>query len=45
MLFALPNLQAWLERCRTNCMHFEHAISGIKEEILKNINLNVEFLE
>ena len=26
LLFALPNMQVWLERCYTNCMDFEHTI-------------------
>lgn len=26
LLFALPNMQVWLERCYTNCMDFEHTL-------------------
>ncbi len=26
LLFSLPNLQVWLERCYTTCMNFEHTI-------------------
>ncbi|WP_338849081.1 class I SAM-dependent methyltransferase [Massilia sp. W12] len=26
LLFALPNMQEWMERCYTNCMDFEHTI-------------------
>lgn len=26
LIFALPNLQSWLERCYTNCMNFEHTL-------------------
>ncbi len=26
LIFALPNMQVWLERCYTNCMDFEHTI-------------------
>jgi predicted SAM-dependent methyltransferase len=26
LLFALPNMQVWLERCYTNCMDFEHTV-------------------
>ncbi len=26
LLFALPNMQVWLERCYTNCMNFEHTL-------------------